>query len=35
MWPGSRPRRWECYPELTRPEDAGSDHAAVWVDVAA
>ncbi|HMR31118.1 MAG TPA: endonuclease/exonuclease/phosphatase family protein [Geminicoccaceae bacterium] len=33
MWPGSRPRRWECYAELARPEDAGSDHAAVWADI--
>jgi hypothetical protein len=33
MWPGSRPRRWEAYPELARPEDAGSDHAAVWADI--
>jgi endonuclease/exonuclease/phosphatase family metal-dependent hydrolase len=33
MWPGSRPRRWETYAELTRPEEAASDHAAVWVDL--
>ncbi|NYE26243.1 endonuclease/exonuclease/phosphatase family protein [Pigmentiphaga litoralis] len=33
MWPGVRPRKWETFPELTRPEDAGSDHAAVWVDL--
>lgn len=33
MWPGSRPKRWETYEELTRPQEAGSDHAAVWVDV--
>ncbi len=33
MWPGSRPRRWDCYAELTKPHDAGSDHAAVWVDI--
>jgi endonuclease/exonuclease/phosphatase family metal-dependent hydrolase len=33
MWPGSRPKRWECYAELARPEDAGSDHAAVWADL--
>lgn len=33
MWPGSRPVRWETYPELTRKENAGSDHAAVWVDL--
>jgi endonuclease/exonuclease/phosphatase family metal-dependent hydrolase len=33
MWPGTRPRRWETYPELTRPEEAASDHAAIWVDL--
>jgi endonuclease/exonuclease/phosphatase family metal-dependent hydrolase len=33
MWPGTRPRRWEAYAELTRPEEAASDHAAVWVDL--
>jgi endonuclease/exonuclease/phosphatase family metal-dependent hydrolase len=34
MWPGLRPPRWNVYPELRRKEDAGSDHAALWVDVA-
>lgn len=33
MWPGSRPRRWDTYAELGRPAEAGSDHAAVWVDL--
>lgn len=33
MWPGSRPKRWAVYDELTRPQEAGSDHAALWVDV--
>ena len=33
MWPGSRPRRWEVYAEVSRPVEAGSDHAAIWVDV--
>lgn len=33
MWPGVRPRKWETLATLTRPEDAGSDHAAVWVDL--
>lgn len=33
MWPGARPKRWEVYAELTRKEDAGSDHAALWVDL--
>lgn len=25
--------RWEMYPTLTRPQDAASDHAAVWADL--
>lgn len=33
MWPGVRPRKWESYDELTKPHEAGSDHAAVWVDI--
>lgn len=33
MWPGSKPKRWEVYTELARKEDAGSDHAALWVDL--
>lgn len=33
MWPGVRPKRWDVYNELTRPEEAGSDHAAIWVDI--
>jgi endonuclease/exonuclease/phosphatase family metal-dependent hydrolase len=33
MWPGVRPRRWDCYAEIGRPQEAGSDHAAVWVDL--
>ncbi len=33
MWPGSRPKRWDVYPEVARPADAGSDHAALWVDL--
>lgn len=32
MWPGSRPRRWDTFQELARKQDAGSDHAAIWVD---
>lgn len=34
MWPGVRPRKWPVYDELTRPQEAGSDHAALWVDIA-
>ncbi|WP_241488641.1 endonuclease/exonuclease/phosphatase family protein [Sphingomonas sanguinis] len=33
MWPGVRPAKWESYEEVARPEDAGSDHAALWVDL--
>lgn len=33
MWPGVRPSRWDVYSEITRPEDAASDHAAIWVDL--
>ena len=33
MWPGVRPKRWEVFDELTKPQQAGSDHAAVWVDI--
>lgn len=33
MWPGSKPARWETYPELTKPHQAASDHAALWVDL--
>lgn len=33
MWPGSRNRRWEPYPEVDRPIHAASDHAALWVDI--
>ncbi|EOC0521465.1 endonuclease/exonuclease/phosphatase family protein [Cronobacter malonaticus] len=33
MWPGERPVKWEVYPELKKPQQAGSDHAALWVDL--
>ncbi|MGP3591910.1 endonuclease/exonuclease/phosphatase family protein [Vagococcus sp. WN89Y] len=33
MWPGVRPAKWEIYPELKKPVNAGSDHAAVWVEL--
>lgn len=32
-WPGSRPKRWETYPQVTSPNQAASDHAAIWVDL--
>jgi len=34
MWPGARAQRWEAYPEVARKEDAASDHAAIWADIA-
>ncbi|TKT80206.1 endonuclease/exonuclease/phosphatase family protein [Aquamicrobium sp. LC103] len=33
MWPGVRPKRWDAYEEVTRSQDAASDHAAIWVDL--
>jgi endonuclease/exonuclease/phosphatase family metal-dependent hydrolase len=33
-WPGTRPARWEVYPELQREVQAASDHHAIWVDLA-
>jgi endonuclease/exonuclease/phosphatase family metal-dependent hydrolase len=33
MWPGSRPKRWDTFDELTKPIEAASDHAAIWVDL--
>jgi endonuclease/exonuclease/phosphatase family metal-dependent hydrolase len=32
-WPGVQPKRWEVYDEVARPEDAASDHAAVFADL--
>lgn len=32
-WPGSRPKRWETYPQVTSADHAASDHAAIWVDL--
>jgi endonuclease/exonuclease/phosphatase family metal-dependent hydrolase len=33
MWPGKRPARWPVYTQLQQPFEAGSDHAAIWVDL--
>lgn len=33
VWGGKNGDFWEIYPEMTRPQHAGSDHAAVWVDI--
>ncbi len=32
-WPGTRPPRWQVYPELTRPHHAASDHHLIWADI--
>lgn len=32
-WPGSRPPRWDVYPELRKPHHAASDHHAIWADL--
>jgi endonuclease/exonuclease/phosphatase family metal-dependent hydrolase len=33
VWGGKSGTLWEIYPEMTRPEHAASDHAALWCDV--
>jgi endonuclease/exonuclease/phosphatase family metal-dependent hydrolase len=33
MWPGVRPRKWDAYPEITRPVEAASDHGAIFADI--
>jgi endonuclease/exonuclease/phosphatase family metal-dependent hydrolase len=33
MWPGTRPRKWEIYPTLTKAIEAASDHGAIFVDL--
>lgn len=33
MWPGKRPKKWDVYDTVTLPVHAGSDHAAIWVDL--
>ncbi|MCG8345452.1 MAG: hypothetical protein MI685_09910 [Chlorobiales bacterium] len=32
-WPGSKPKRWTVYPELTKKEHAASDHHVIWVTI--
>src|SRR5215213_7989136 len=32
-WPGSRPKRWEVYEQLTEEVHAASDHHAIWVNI--
>ncbi|MEP2184291.1 MAG: endonuclease/exonuclease/phosphatase family protein, partial [Roseibium sp.] len=33
VWPGSRPPRWEIYPELEKKHHAASDHHAIWAEI--
>jgi hypothetical protein len=33
IWPGSRPPRWETYPDLIRKHQAASDHHLIWADI--
>ena len=33
IWPGSRPPRWEVYPELRKQHHAASDHHLIWADI--
>jgi len=33
MWPGTHPKKWDVFPELGKPEQAASDHGAIWVDL--
>ncbi len=32
-WPGSRPKRWDVYPELKKKHHAASDHHLIWADI--
>ncbi|MEL6451598.1 MAG: endonuclease/exonuclease/phosphatase family protein [Pseudomonadota bacterium] len=32
-WPGSRPPRWEVYPELKKKMHAASDHHVIWAEI--
>ncbi|KFC68707.1 Endonuclease/Exonuclease/phosphatase family protein [Devosia sp. LC5] len=32
-WPGSRPKRWEVFPELDKDIHAASDHHLIWVEL--
>lgn len=33
IWPGSRPPRWEIYPELKKKHHRASDHHLLWADI--
>ncbi|MEM6395899.1 MAG: endonuclease/exonuclease/phosphatase family protein [Bacteroidota bacterium] len=32
-WPGSRPQRWEVYPQLIEKIHVASDHHVIWVEI--
>jgi endonuclease/exonuclease/phosphatase family metal-dependent hydrolase len=32
-WPGSRPPRWDVYPQLTEEIHVASDHHVVWAEI--
>ena len=32
-WPGSQPKRWATYPEITRKHHAASDHHLIWAEI--
>jgi hypothetical protein len=34
VWAGARGEVFAPYPEITRPVEAASDHAAIWADIA-
>lgn len=33
IWPGSRPPRWEVYPQLKKKHHRASDHHLLWADI--
>lgn len=32
-WPGSRPQRWQVYPQLKQKHHVASDHHVIWVEI--
>ena len=33
LWPGSRPKKWDVYDDITEPIHSASDHAAIWAEL--
>jgi hypothetical protein len=33
VWGGKRGTLWEHYPQITNPNQAASDHAAIWAEI--